>query len=89
MTSMNSMQQLLAEWPAAIERKGTIITSWGDSVPFVDYMLNGDLLLLIRSQPDAHGTRRLIMNLKDVNGIRIVEAIDPTRFQAMGFQSIE
>lgn len=82
------MQQLFAEWPAAIERKGTVITSWGDAVPFVDYMMNGDLLLLIRSQPDAHGTRRLIMNMSDVQGIRIIEAVEPQRFQAMGFQSI-
>lgn len=85
---MNAMQQLFAEWPAAIERKGTIITSWGDAVPFIDYMLNGDLLLLIRAQPDAHGTRRLIMYLKDVQGIRIVEALDPLKFQAMGFQPV-
>lgn len=86
---MNPMQQLFAEWPAAINRKGTVITSWGDAVPFVDYMLNGELLLLIRSQPDAHGTRRLIMNIKDVEGIRITEALDPLKFQAMGFQSID
>ena len=58
-------------------------------MPFVDYMLNGELLLLIRSQPDAHGTRRLIMNIKDVEGIRITEALDPLKFQAMGFQSID
>ena len=37
---MNPMQQLFAEWPAAINRKGTVITSWGDAVPFVDYMLS-------------------------------------------------
>ncbi len=85
---MNPMQQLFAEWPAAIDRKGTVITSWGDSVPFIDYMVNGELLLLIRSQPDAHGTRRLILNINDVQGIRITEALDPVKFQAMGFQSI-
>lgn len=85
---MDSMLQLFSEWPAAIERKGTVITSWGDAVPFVDYLLNGDLLLLIRSQPDAHGTRRLIMKISDVQGIRIVEALAPERFQAMGFQPI-
>lgn len=85
---MNAMQQLFAEWPAAIERKGTVITSWGDSVPFVDYMVNGEMLLLIRSQPDAHGTRRLIMRIDDVQGVRILEALDPLKFQAMGFQSL-
>ena len=85
---MNPMQQSFPEWPAAIDRKGTVITSWGDSVPFIDYMVNGELLLLIRSQPDAHGTRRLILNINDVQGIRITEALDPVKFQAMGFQSI-
>ena len=83
---MNDMARLFAQWPAAIPRKGTVVSSFGESIPFDDYMLTKELVLLIRPQPDAQGTRRVIMKLDDVLGIRIAEAVEPERFTAMGFQ---
>ena len=80
------MTRLFANWPAAIPRQGTIVTENGETIPFQDYMLTNDLVLLIRSQPDAQGTRRVIMKLRDIAAIRFVEAIEPERFTAMGFQ---
>lgn len=86
MNAMNDMARIFLQWPAAIPRQGTVVTTFGESIPFNDYMLTSELVLLIRPQPDAHGTRRVIMNLKDIIGIRIAEAVEPERFTAMGFQ---
>lgn len=83
---MDDMARIFVHWPAAIPRKGTVITTFGESIPFSDYMLTKELVLLIRPQPDAQGTRRVIMKLADINGIRIADAIEPERFTAMGFQ---
>lgn len=83
---MSDMSRIFMQWPAAIPRQGTVVSAHGESVPFNDYMLTNELVLLIRPQPDAHGTRRLIMKLEDIVAIRIAEAIDPERFTAMGFQ---
>ncbi|MEQ9407870.1 MAG: hypothetical protein RIK87_09080 [Fuerstiella sp.] len=83
---MNDMARIFVHWPAAIPRQGTVVTTSGESVPFNDYMLTDELILLIRPQPDAHGTRRVIMKMHDVQAVRIAEAIDPERFTAMGFQ---
>ena len=78
--------RILAQWPAAIPRRGSIVTSFGDTIPFEDYMLTRDLVLLIRAQPDAHGTRRVIMKVEDILAIRFADAIEAERFTAMGFQ---
>lgn len=83
---MNDMAKIFAKWPAAIPRKGSVVTAFGESIPFSDYMLANELVLLIRSQPDANGTRRIIMKLTDVVAVRIAEAIEPERFTVMGFQ---
>lgn len=83
---MNDMARIFAQWPAAIPRKGTVVTSYGESIPFSDYMLTSELVLLIRPQPDAQGTRRVIMQLGDIIAIRIAEAVEPERFTVMGFQ---
>lgn len=83
---MDDMARIFAQWPAAIPRKGTVVTAFGESVPFSDYMLTNELVLLIRSQPDADGTRRIMMKLADIVAVRIAEAIEPERFTVMGFQ---
>lgn len=83
---MKDMARIFAHWPAAIPRHGSVVTSFGESIPFSDYMLTKELVLLIRSQPDAHGTRRVILNVDDIVAVRIIDAVDPERFTAMGFQ---
>lgn len=84
--TVNDMALIFSQWPAAIPRNGSVVTTFGETIPFSDYMLSNELVLLIRSQPDAHGTRRIIMKLNDVVAVRISEAIDPERFTVMGFQ---
>ena len=83
---MNDMARIFAHWPAAIPRCGTVVTAHGEAIQFSEYMMTNELVLLIRPQPDVNGTRRVIMKLSDIIGIRITEAIDPARFTAMGFQ---
>jgi len=84
--SVDDMTRIFTHWPAAIPKEGTVVTSHGESIPFNEYMLSNELLLLMRPQPDQHGTRRIIMKLKDIVGVRLATAIDAERFLAMGFQ---
>ena len=86
---MNDIQRIFAQWPSVIPRRGSIVTSFGETVPFVDYLMNGELLLLIRSQPDAQGTRRAIVSTSEIVSIKFQDAIDPERFTTMGFQKPE
>lgn len=83
---MNDMMRIFANWPAAIPTVATVVTTAGETIPFNDYMLTDELILLIRPQPDASGTRRVIMKLSDIAALRIIDAIEPERFTAMGFQ---
>ena len=86
---MTEIQRLFAQWPSAIERKGSVMTSFGDSIPFSDYLMNGQLILLMRPIPDAQGTRRTIISITDIVSVKFQDAIEPERFMAMGFQRPE
>lgn len=86
---MVDIHRIFAQWPSVIPRKGSVVTTFGETVPFVDYLMNGELVLLIRSQPDAQGTRRTIVSTKEIVSIKFQDAIDPERFTAMGFQKPE
>ena len=82
----NEMHRIFAQWPESIPRKGAVLTSFGEQIPFSDYLLNGSLLLLCRAQPDAQGTRRSILHMDDVKALKFQDALDPDRFVAMGFE---
>ncbi len=79
--------RIFYEWPVSIERKGVLITSFGESVPFVDFMLCGHLILVDRGVPDTAGSRRVILDIDSVKAIKITDPIEMPRFTAMGFQA--
>lgn len=82
-------KQLLIEWPEAIPKSGTVVTSFGEAIPFSDFALNGDMILFCRSTPDAQGTLREIVDASDINAVKFHEAIPLARFISMGFQRPE
>jgi hypothetical protein len=79
--------RILSEWPAVIKRSGIVITSFGDNVPFTDYMLCDNLVLLDRGVPDTSGARRVILAIDTIVGIKITDPIEMARFTVMGFQA--
>jgi hypothetical protein len=82
---MNEMQRVFAEWPSGIPRNGVMLTTFGENIPFVSYMIRGDLLLVERKTPDAQGARRVIMRFDAIAAVKILDAIEMPRFETMGF----
>ncbi|MEZ6059466.1 MAG: hypothetical protein R3C19_03795 [Planctomycetaceae bacterium] len=78
--------RIFYEWPVSIERKGVLITSFGESVPFVDFMLCGSLMLVDRGVPDTAGARRIMLEIDCIKAVKITDPIEMPRFTAMGFQ---
>lgn len=85
---MKDMQRVFAEWPSSIPKTGLVLTTFGESIPFVSYMISGELLLLERKTPDAQGARRVILSFDNIFAIKILDAIEMPRFTAMGFQGM-
>ncbi len=85
-STSNPMQQLFAEWPVSIPRKGVVITAHGETIPFVEFMITGQLLLLERHTPDVSGARRVILDFNNIASIKIIDAIEMSRFTAFGFR---
>jgi hypothetical protein len=63
-----------------------IVTTFGENVPFVDFMLCGNLILLDRGMPDTAGARRVMLEVSGVSAIKIIDPIEMARFTAWGFQ---
>ena len=83
----SGFHRILSEWPVSIQRNGIIMTSFGESVPFTDYMLCDNLVLLDRGVPDTSGARRVMLPIDTIVGIKITDPIEMARFTVMGFQA--
>ena len=87
MSSETSWKGLFENWPGTIERKGLLTTTFDEQIPFVDFMISGDILLLERDKPDSYGARKVMLVYGAIAAVKIVAPIELARFQVMGFQS--
>jgi len=71
----------------SIQRKGLIMTSFAENVPFTGFMLIGNLVLADRGVPDTTEARHVILSIDTIVGIKITAPIKMARFTAMGFQA--
>ena len=85
-STANPMQTLFAEWPVSFPRKGLVVTTHGEQIQFVEFMITGELLLLERQTPDVSGARRVIIDFINIAATKILDAVEMSRFTAFGFR---
>jgi hypothetical protein len=86
MNSGEYWRMLFEGWPESLPRRGLLITTFNESIPFVGYLLSGGILLLERDKPDSLGARKVMVAYDAISAIKITDVIDLARFQVLGFQ---
>ena len=87
MESSESWRALFENWPDSIPRKGLLITNFQETIPFVDFMISGAILLVERDKPDTFGARKVMVTYDAVSAVKITSPMELARFQVMGFQA--
>lgn len=82
----SSWHSLFASWPDSIPRQGLLVTTFQEQIPFVDFRISGDVLLVERDKPDSLGARRVMIAYEAIAAVKITSPLEMDRFQAMGFQ---
>ena len=79
-------QSLFENWPDVIQRRGTIITKQGESVPVINFLISSNLLLIERDGPDSTGARKAIVPYDAIAMLKLAATCEMSLFQSMGFQ---
>jgi hypothetical protein len=82
-----SWRNLFESWPESIPRQGIVVTTFNETVPFVNFLISGDVLLLERDRPDQVGARKVMISYEAICAIKITAPLELARFQVMGFQA--
>ncbi len=84
-TSATYWKEFFREWPAGLARKGVLVTSFGEQIPFSGF-LTGDMFLAIeRVTPDTLGARMLVFPYEAINALKITDVVKTETFTKLGF----
>ena len=86
MDAAEGWRTLFETWPDSIPRRGMVITTFQESIPFAGFLISGSILLLDRDKPDSLGARKVMIAYSAISAVKITDVIDMARFQVMGFQ---
>ena len=86
MAAGESWHALFENWPESVPREGIVVTAQGETIPFVNYLISGSILLLERDKPDTFGARKVMIVYEAISAVKITSPMELARFQVMGFQ---
>ncbi len=80
------LKRLFCEWPDKMPRRGILVTSQDEQLPFSGFLTHHDLLLLERTTPDSMGARIVILPFENLGGVKLTDVVSPKLFKELGFQ---
>ena len=85
MTANSVWKQVFSDWPAGIPKRGIMVTTLNEAIPFKGFMIREELLLLERVNPDSLGARFVLLNFEAINCVKLTDPLKEPVFTAAGF----
>lgn len=89
MASCQSWKSLFSDWPAGLPRRGVLVSSLNETMPFKNFWVRDDLLLLERTNPDVSGGRFLMLSFDVINSLKFIDPLKESAIAEAGFVSVE
>ena len=74
------------DWPEVIPRRGILVNRLGEQIPFKAFMVQSEVVLLERSNPDTMGARFLIVPYCEVGIVKLIDPLKQSVFEESGYQ---
>jgi hypothetical protein len=78
-------REVFENWPAAIPRRGIVVSSLNEITPFKGFLYHENVLLLERTNPDAAGTRFVLISYDAIHAVKFVDMLKESAFTAAGY----
>ena len=85
MSHAEDLKSLFTTWPAGVPRRGILINSLAEQMPFKGFMLKGEMLLLERTNADALGGRFILLNFAGIDSVKFIDPVREADMAAAGF----
>ena len=83
--SSTNWQEVFANWPATIPRRGVLVSTLNEVTPFKSFLLKDDTLLLERTIPDPLGTRFIVLGFDAIHMVKLTEPFTESVLSGAGY----
>jgi len=83
---LHGWRDLFRRWPAELPRRGIIMTSMGEGIPFSGFLTCEGFLLVARTTPDSAGARTVVLPYENVVALKLTDVVKPKVFAMLGFE---
>ena len=85
MDAATAWRDYFAKWPKDLPRRGVLVVTFGEQIPFDGFLTTNDLLLVERRTPDSIGARKVIIPFGQVQAIKLIDVVPTKSLRAAGF----
>ncbi len=75
-------------WPAEAPRRGVLVTSYEEQIPFDGFMTSDQMLFVERRTPDTSGARQVLIPYGNVVAVKITDVVKAKAFVPLGFTEV-
>jgi hypothetical protein len=83
--SADAWRECFQHWPSELDRRGVLVTTFNEQIPFESFITSDDMLLVERRAPDTLGARVVLVAYQNIQALKIIEVVKLRAFQALGF----
>ena len=76
---------IFEKWPQGMQRQGLVLTTFQETIPFVDFRLADEVLLVERDRPDSQGARKVMLACSSIAALKFTAPGDLSDYEQMGF----
>ena len=87
MESTESWRTLFENWPESMPREGLLVTTFQETIPFVNFLISAEILIVERDKPDTYGARKVMLAYNAISALKLTSPQELARYQVMGFQA--
>jgi hypothetical protein len=87
MDAVEVWRQCFQQWPDDVARRGVVVASFGEQIPFDGFSASDQMVLIERRAPDTVGARMVLIPYQNIVALKIVDVIKAKAFTHLGFSA--
>ena len=85
MSATNTWKTFLTNWPADFPRRGVLLSVLNETIPFNNFWLQDEMVLLERKNPDTSGSRFIMITFDRIDSVRLIDPVSEAAIATAGF----
>ncbi len=85
MSTTQTWRSFLTAWPDGFPRRGVLLSVLNETIPFNNFWLQDEMILIERKNPDTSGARFILTTFDRIDSVRLIDPVSESTIAKAGF----